>query len=147
MALADLNPRSTLKYLIKTDLTGQEGKLLTINAGDTVTFGQTVLELANNAADVPFAVVVVGAASDSGTYPGTATNCEIYDTLIGSFDGALAGAAGVTAGARVCSSAAGTFDNCTTPLGAGDYTVGIAQTAAAAGDQFTIKFLVYKREA
>jgi hypothetical protein len=147
MALADLNPRSTSKYLINADLTGAEGKLLTINVSATVTAGVTVLELANNASDVPVAIVVVGAASDSGSYPGYATSAEFYDTLIGCFDGAVAGSSGVTAGARVCSSAAGTFDNCANPLGAGDYTVGIAQTTAAAGEQFTIKFLVYKREA
>jgi len=147
MALADLNPRSTSKYLIAADLTGAEGKLLTIAAGATATAGVTVLELANNAADVPVGIVVVGAASDSGVYPAYATSCEIYDTLIGTFDGALAGGSGVTAGARVCANASGSFDNCTSPLGAGDYTVGIAQTSAAAGDQFTIKFLVYKREA
>ena len=147
MALADLNPRSTSKYLINADLTGAEGKLLTINAADSATNGITTLELANNASDVPVGIVVVGAASDSGSYPGYATSCEIYDTLIGCFDGAVAGAAGVTAGARVCSSAAGTFDNAVNPLGAGDYTVGIAQTSAGAGEQFTIKFLVYKREA
>lgn len=147
MALADLNPRSTSKYLIAADLTGAEGKLLTINAAATATAGVTVLELSNNAADVPVGVVVVGAASDSGSYPDYATSCEIYDTLIGCFDGAIAGASGVTAGSRVSSSAAGTFDNSVSPLGAGDYTVGIAQTSAAAGEQFTIKFLVYKREA
>jgi len=147
MALADLNPRSTSKYLINADLTGAEGKLLTINAADSATNGVTTLELANNASDVPVAIVVVGAASDSGTYPGYATSAEFYDTLIGCFDGAVAGASGVTAGARVCSSAAGTFNNAVTPLGSGDYTVGIALTSAAAGEQFTIKFLVYKREA
>jgi hypothetical protein len=147
MALADLNPRSTSKYLIKTDLTGAEGKLLTINAADSATNGVTTLELANNASDIPVGIVVVGAAADTGIYPGYATSCEIYDTLIGTFDGALAGASGVTAGARVCSNASGSFDNCVSPLGVGDYTVGIAQTTAAAGDQFTIKFLVYKREA
>ena len=147
MALADLNPRSTSKYFINADLTGEEGKLLTINAADSASTGVTVLEVANNASDVPVGIVVVGAASDTGTYPGYATSCEIYDTLIGCFDGALAGAAGVTAGARVCSNASGSFDNCVSPLGAGDYTVGIAQTTAAADQQFTIKFLVYKREA
>ena len=147
MALADLNPRSTSKYLIKADLSAAAGKLLTINAADSATNGVTTLELANNASDIPVGIVVVGAASDSGSYPGYATSLEIYDTLIGCFDGALAGASGVTAGARVCSSAAGTFDDCVNPLGAGDYTVGIAQTTAAAGEQFTIKFLVYKREA
>jgi hypothetical protein len=147
MALADLNPRSTLKFLINADLTGADGKLLTINAADSATNGVTTLELANNASDVPVGIVVVGAASDSGSYPGYATSCEIYDTLIGCFDGAVAGGSGVTAGARVCSSAAGTFDNSVNPLGAGDYTVGIALTSAAAGEQFTIKFLVYKREA
>ena len=138
MALADLNPRSTSKYFINADLTGADGKLLTINAADSATNGVTTLELANNASDIPVGIVVVGAASDTGTYPGYATSCEIYDTLIGCFDGAVAG---------VCSSAAGTFDNSANPLGAGDYTVGIAQTSAAAGEQFTIKFLVYKREA
>jgi hypothetical protein len=147
MALADLNPRSTLKFLINADLTGEDGKLLTINAAASASNGVTTLELANNASDVPVGIVVVGAAADTGSYPGYATSCEIYDTLIGCFDGALAGASGVTAGARVCSNASGSFDNCTSPLGAGDYTVGIAQTTAAADEQFTIKFLVYKREA
>lgn len=147
MALADLNPRSTLKFLINTDLTGYDGTLLTINAADSATNGVTTLEVANNASDVPVGIVVVGAASDSGSYPGYATSCEIYDTLIGCFDGALAGASGVTAGARVCVNANGSFDNCVSPLGVGDYTVGIALTSAAADEQFTIKFLVYKREA
>ena len=31
MALADLNPRSTSKYLIAADLTNQSGRLLTID--------------------------------------------------------------------------------------------------------------------
>ena len=147
MALADLNPRSTSKYLIAADLTNQSGRLLTIDSAASSTAGVTVLKLCTAETQIPVAAVVVGAASDSGSYPGYATSCEIYDTLIGCFDGAVAGAAGVTAGARVCSSAAGTFDNSANPLGAGDYTVGIAQTTAAAGEQFTIKFLVYKREA
>jgi hypothetical protein len=147
MALADLNPRSTLKFLINTDLTGYDGTLLTINAADSATNGVTTLEVANNASDVPVGIVVVGAASDSGSYPGYATSCEIYDTLIGCFDGAVAGASGVTAGARVCVNANGSFDNAVSPLGVGDYTVGIALTSAAADEQFTIKFLVYKREA
>ena len=104
MALADLNPRSTSKYFINADLTGADGKLLTINAADSATNGVTTLELANNASDIPVGIVVVGAASDSGSYPGYATSCEIYDTLIGCFDGAVAGAAGVTAGGADLSS-------------------------------------------
>jgi hypothetical protein len=147
MALADLNPRSTLKFLANADLTDAAGKLLTINISDSTTNGVATLEVAAGASDLPVGIVVVGAASDSGSYPGYATSCEIYDTLIGCFDGALAGASGVTAGARVCSNASGSFDNCVGPLGVGDYTVGIALTSAAAGEQFTIKFLVYKREA
>ena len=142
MALADLNPRSTSKYLIKTDLTGAEGKLLTLNVTDTTNEGVTVLELANAATDLPVAVVVVGAASDSGSYPGYATSCEIYDTLIGCFDGALAGSGGVTAGAAVECDGSGTFIVATPS--AGDYIVGYALTPAAAGEQFTIKFNVTK---
>ena len=140
MALADLNPRSTSKYLIKTDLTGAEGKLLTLNVTDTTNEGVTVLELANAATDLPVAVVVVGAASDSGSYPGYATSCEIYDTLIGCFDGAIAGSGGVTAGAAVECDGSGTFI-VATPA-AGDFVVGYALTSAAAGEQFTIKFNV-----
>ena len=141
MALADLNPRSTSKYFIKTDLTGAAGKLLTINASDTATLGVTTLELVNNASDVPVGIVVVGAASDTGTYPGYATSCEIYDTLIGCFDGAIAGSAGVTAGDAVMGAAAGAFVTAGA-LGAGDFVVGYALTDAAAGEQFTIKFNV-----
>lgn len=142
MALADLNPRSTSKYLINADLTGAEGKLLTINAGATATAGVTVLELGNAATDLPIGVVVVGAASDSGSYPGYATSCEIYDTLIGCFDGAIAGSGGVTAGAAVECDGSGTFIVATPS--AGDYIVGYALTPAAAGEQFTIKFNVTK---
>lgn len=144
MALADLNPKSTLKYLIKTDLTGQEGKLLTINATDTATFGVTVLELANAIGDLPVAVVVVGAASDSGTYPGTATNCEIYDTLSGCFDGALSGAA-IVAGTIVACDATGRFQTASGALASGDWVVGSAMTPANnAGEQFTIKFQPFR---
>ena len=144
MALADLNPRSTSKFLIKTDLSAAAGRLLTINVSDTGTTGVTTLELANSAADLPVGVVVVGAASDSGSYPGYATSCEIYDTLIGCFDGAIAGSGGVTAGQLVVADASGGFIYAATPA-AGDFIVGYALTTAAAGEQFTIKFNVTKR--
>lgn len=144
MALADLNPRSTSKFLIKTDLSAAAGRLLTINVTDTGTTGVTTLELANSAADLPVGVVVVGAASDSGSYPGYATSCEIYDTLIGCYDGAIAGAGGVVAGQLVVSDAFGGFIHAATPA-AGDFIVGYALTTAAATEQFTIKFNVTKR--
>jgi hypothetical protein len=139
MALADLNPRSTSKYLIAADLTGAAGKLLTIDIGATATAGVTVLKLATSSDQVPVGVVVVGAASDTGIYPGYATSCEIYDTLIGCFDGALAGTAGVTSGDSVAGDSTGFV---VAGPGAGDFVVGYALTPAAAGQQFTIKFNV-----
>lgn len=139
MALADLNPRSTSKYLIAANLTGAEGKLLTIDIAATAAAGVTVLKLATAASELPVGVVVVGAASDSGSYPGYATSCEIYDTLIGCFDGALAGTGGVTAGDGVEGAASGFV---VAGAGAGDFVVGYALTSAAAGEQFTIKFNV-----
>jgi len=139
MALADLNPRSTLKFLAKADLTGAEGKLLTLNVTDSATNGVATLELANAVTDVPVGIVVVGAASDTGTYPGYATSCEIYDTLIGCFDGALAGGT-ITCGAAVEVDSTGRFI-VATPL-AGDFIIGFAMTAATVGEQFTIKFAV-----
>lgn len=142
MALADLNPRSTSKYLIAADLTSAAGKLLTIDVAQTSTAGVTVLKLGSSAAALPVGVVVVGAASDSGSYPGYATSCEIYDTLIGCFDGAIAGVGGVTNGDAVECDASGTFITATPA--AGDYIVGYALTDAAAGEQFTIKFNVTK---
>jgi len=75
MALADLNPRSTLKFLLNADASDDAGKLLTINAADSATNGVTTIELANAATDIPVGIVVVGAASDSGSYPGYATSC------------------------------------------------------------------------
>ena len=141
MALADLNPRSTSKYFINADLTGADGKLLTINAADSATNGVTTLELANNASDVPVGIVVVGAASDSGSYPGYATSLEIYDTLIGCFDGALAGGT-ITCGAAVEADSTGRFIVATPS--AGDFVIGYAMTAAVVGEQFTIKFNVTK---
>lgn len=142
MALADLNPRSTLKFLAKADLTAAAGKLLTIDIADTSTAGVTVLKVAAGPTALPVGIVVVGAASDSGTYPGYATSCEIYDTLIGCFDGAIAGTGGVTNGDAVECSASGAF--VTASPSAGDYIVGYALTDAAAGEQFTIKFSVTK---
>ena len=143
MALADLNPRSTLKFFLNADATDDAGKLLTINISDSAAQGVAVLELANSATDVPVGIVVVGAASDSGSYPGYATSCEIYDTLIGCFDGALAGGT-ITCGALVVADATGRFVVAATPA-AGDYVIGNAMTAAVAGEQFTIKFNAYKR--
>ena len=139
MALADLNPRSTLKFLIDADLTGEDGKLLTIDIAATATAGVTVLKLANAFSELPVGVVVVGAASDSGSYPGYATSCEIYDTLIGCFDGAIAGTGGVTAGDGVSGDSTGFV--VASPSG-GDFVVGYALTDAAKGEQFTIKFNV-----
>ena len=141
MALADLNPRSTSKYLIAADLTTQSGRLLTIDTAASSTAGVTVLKLCTAETQVPVAAVVVGAASDSGSYPGYATSCEIYDTLIGCFDGAIADASGVTAGDAVMGAAAGAFKTAGA-LAAGDFVVGYALTDAAAGEQFTIKFNV-----
>ena len=144
MALADLNPRSTLKFLINADLTGQEGRLLTINATDTAAAGVTVLELANSINDLPVGIVVVGAASDTGIYPGYATSCEIYDTLTGCFDGALAGAA-IVAGTVVSADSTGRFQTATGALAAGNWVVGSAMTDAGnAGEQFTIKFSPFR---
>ena len=140
MALADLNPRSTSKYLIAADLTGAEGKLLTIDSFATGLAGVPVLTIATAETDVPVGVVVVGAASDSGSYPGYATSCEIYDTLIGCFDGALAGFGGVTAGAAVVCSGSGDF--VVAAPAAGDFVVGYALTDANVNEQFTIKFNV-----
>ena len=140
MALADLNPRSTSKYLITADLTADAGKLLTLKVGDTSALGVTTLQIATSPADLPVGVVVVGAASDSGSYPGYATSCEIYDTLIGCFDGAIAGSGGVTNGDAVACDGSGTF--VTAAPSAGDFIVGYALTDAAAGEQFTIKFNV-----
>ena len=141
MALADLNPRSTLKFLANADLTAAAGKLLTINISDSTTNGVATLEVAAGASDLPVGIVVVGAASDSGSYPGYATSCEIYDTLIGCFDGALAGG-NITVGAAVEADATGRF--IVASPSAGDYVIGYAMTAAAAGEQFTIKFNVTK---
>ena len=139
MALADLNPRSTSKYLITADLTADAGKLLTLKVGDTSALGVTTLQIATSPADLPVGVVVVGAASDSGSYPGYATSCEIYDTLIGCFDGAIAGTGGVTAGDGVSGDSTGFV--VASPSG-GDFVVGYALTDAAKGEQFTIKFNV-----
>ena len=141
MALADLNPRSTLKFLANADLTDAAGKLLTINISDSATNGVATLELANAPTDVPVGIVVVGAASDSGSYPGYATSCEIYDSLIGCFDGALAGGT-ITCGAAVEVDSTGRFIVATPS--AGDFIIGFAMTEAVAGEQFTIKFAVTK---
>lgn len=141
MALADLNPRSTSKYLIASDLDGASGRLLTIDVLATQAAGVTVLKLATASSEIPVAVCVVGAASDSGSYPGYATSIELYDTLIGCFDGATAGPGGVNAGDAVKCGALGSFVTAAAP-GAGDFVVGYALTDASAGEQFTIKFNV-----
>ena len=141
MALADLNPRSTLKFLANEDLTDAAGKLLVINTTDSATNGVATLELAAGPTGIPVGVVVVGAASDSGSYPGYATSCEIYDTLIGCFDGALAGGS-ITCGAAVEADATGRF--IVASPSAGDFVIGYAMTAASTGEQFTIKFNVTK---
>jgi len=141
MALADLNPRSTLKFLLNEDVTAAAGKLLSLNIADSATNGVATLEIATGATSIPVGVVVVGAASDSGSYPGYATSCEIYDTLIGCFDGALAGGT-VTAGDAVEADSTGRF--VTASPSAGDFVIGFAMTSAASGEQFTIKFAVTK---
>jgi len=141
MALANLNPRSTLKFLIASDFTGGEGGIVTIDGAATATAGVTVLKPATVATDVPVGIIVVGAASDSGTYPDYATNCEIYDTLIGCFDGALCGYGGsITAGDAVGCDGSGLFTQAGT--GSGDFVIGYAMTSASEGEQFTIKFNV-----
>jgi hypothetical protein len=141
MALANLNPRSTLKFLIATDFTGGEGAIVTIDAAATATAGVTVLQGATGSNQLPVGIVVVGAASDSGTYPDYATNCEIYDTLIGCFDGAICGFSGsISAGDAVCCDGSSLF--VTAAPSSGDFVIGYAMTTAGEGEQFTIKFNV-----
>jgi hypothetical protein len=141
MALANLNPRSTLKFLIASDFTGGEGRIVTIDIAATATAGVTVLKAATSAGDIPVGVIVVGAASDSGTYPDYATNCEIYDTLIGCFDGALCSGLGpISAGDSVFCDTSSAFTGGS--VGPSEFVIGYALTPASPGGQFTIKFNV-----
>jgi len=129
--------------LIKTDLTNREGCGLALSSG---TEGQVAVAVGNDV--VPYGVVVVGAGSIDGTYPGTpvAGSLEIVD-MVGVAIQARASDAGAIAAGKLVqidtgASVPGSFKANNAPT-TGDYVWGLALTSCAADEQFIMRFLPY----
>ena len=120
---------------IAADLTGSEGCGVRLSAQGTVA-------LATAQTSIPYGIVVVGAASVDGSYPGAvaAGALEIVDAT-GCVVQVLAGSGAITVGTLVQVDGSGSFVAATPAVG--EYVWGVALTAAPAGGQFLIRFSPY----
>ena len=124
---------------ITSDLSGAEGCGVTLTAQGTIGLSTVQTE-------VPYGVVVVGAASVSGTYTGqvAAGALEIIDAF-GATCQVVAGAGAITVGLLLQVDGSGKFITSTAAVG--EYIWGYALTAAPAGGQFLMRFAPYIRQA
>lgn len=129
--------------LIDRDLIPYEG------CGVTLTSEHRV-DLATAQTEIPYGVIVVGAASVDGLYPSSTPTAGLGIVAAGALElvdaygavvQALAGTGGVTANAPVAISTAGAF--VTTGIATGDWVWGFALTDANAGEQFLLRFAPY----
>ncbi|HSG20662.1 MAG TPA: DUF2190 family protein, partial [Burkholderiaceae bacterium] len=124
---------------IAADLTGSEGCGVRLSSQGTVA-------LATAQTSIPYGIVVVGAASVDGTYPGqiAAGSLEIVDA-VGCVVQVLAGSGAITVGTLLQVDGSGSFVASTPAVG--EYVWGVALTAAPAGGQFLMRFLPYITQA
>lgn len=124
---------------ITADLSGSEGCGVTLTAQGTIGLSTVQTEL-------PYGVVVVGAASVSGTYTGqvAAGALEIVDAY-GAVCQVLAGSGAITVGTLLQVDGNAAFIASTAAVG--EYIWGVALTAAPAGGQFLMRFQPYIRQA
>lgn len=121
------------------------GANLTASEGCGVTLaGEYLVDLATATSDLPYGIIVVGADGITpGDYPCqvAASALEIVDAY-GAVIQAKAGAGGVAVGDSLQVNNAGAF---VAAAGSpGQYVWGYALTAAAAGNQFLMRFAPYK---
>lgn len=120
---------------ITADLTGSEGCGVALTAQGTV--GLAVAQTT-----IPYGIVVVGAASVTGSYTGqvAAGSLELVDAY-GAVVQVLAGAGAITVGTLCQVDSSATFVTATPAVG--EYVWGVALTAAPAGGQFLMRFAPY----
>ena len=122
---------------IDSDLTNSEGCGLVLSAQYTV-------GLATTESDIPYGVVVVGAASVDGTYTGViaAGALEVVDAFGAVAQVKASSAGSIAAGTTVyidANDANGTFKSAA-GAASGEWTWGLALTDCAAGEQFLFRF-------
>ena len=123
---------------ITADLSGSEGCGVTLTAQGTIGLSTVQTEL-------PYGVVVVGAASVSGTYTGqiAAGALEIVDAY-GAVIQLQAGAGAIAVGDSLQVNGSGQFIAAAGTVG--EWVWGYALTAAPAGGQFLMRFQPYGRQ-
>ena len=135
MALGSLTYKTPVKIaVIGSDLTNKAGFVVSLTDDATVALnvGQEVR---------PYGVIVVGCDSlTPGTYPSqiAAGALEIVDAY-GATIVAMAGGTGVTFGSAVAVTIAGTCEDAILDT-AGQWSVGFALSAAAAGESFLLSY-------
>lgn len=140
MALGNLTYKTPNQISnITADLSGSEGCGVTLTAQGTI--GLSTVQT-----QIPYGIVVVGAASVDGTYTGqvAAGALEIVDAY-GSVVQVLAGAGAITVNTLLQVDGNAAFITSTAAVG--EYIWGVALTAAPAGGQFLARFAPYIRQA
>ena len=142
MALGSLTYKTPVKIAaIGSDLTTKAGYIVTLT-------NEHVVGLATAANLRPYGVIVVGCDSFTpGTYPSqiAAGALEIVDAY-GATIVAMAGGTGVTFGSAVCVTATGALNDAPA-LGAGEWIVGYALSAASADESFLLSFQPVRTQA
>lgn len=142
MALGSLTYKTPVKIaLIGSDLTTKAGFIVKLT-------DEAAVALCNTAVARPYGVIVVGCDSlTPGTYSSqiAAGALEIVDAY-GSTIVAMAGGTGVTFGNAVCVTGTGALNDAPA-LGAGEWIVGYALSAAAAGESFLLSFQPVRTQA
>jgi len=139
MALGPLTYKTPNQItFITADLSGSEGCGVTLAAQGTI-------GLATAQTDLPYGVVIVGAASVSGTYTGqiAAGALEIVDAY-GAVIQLQAGAAAIAVGDSLQVNGSGQFIAAAGTVG--EWVWGYALTAAPAGGQFLGRFAPYIKQ-
>ena len=123
---------------ITADLTEKEGRGVTLTAQGTI-------GLSTAQTEVPYGIIVVGAASVDGTYTGpvAAGALELVDAFGSTVQVIAGGAIAVNDLLQVDGNAA----FITSAAAVGEYTWGYALTAAASGQQFSMRFNPYIQQA
>ena len=122
---------------ITADLTEKEGRGVTLTAQGTIGLSAVQTE-------VPYGIIVVGAASVDGTYTGPVAAAALE--LVDAYGSTVQVIAGGTIAVNNLLQVDGNAAFIAAAASIGEYTWGYALTAAASGEQFLMRFAPFKAQ-
>ena len=122
---------------ITADLTEKEGRGVTLTAQGTIGLSTVQTE-------VPYGIIVVGAASVDGTYTGPVAAAALE--LVDAYGSTVQVIAGGTIAVNNLLQVDGNAAFISAAASINEYTWGYALTAAASGEQFLMRFAPFKAQ-